>query len=264
LRQTYNSSFQPWFKGIPSGGFKRIVSLVPSQTELLFYLGAGNYVIGVTKFCIHPNEAKEIAKVIGGTKTIHYDRIQALHPDLIIANKEENTQEIIETLGSSYNLWCTDIISVDDAFLAIIDLARLVGEVEQGADLVQKIKINIPHISPIDKPRVAYLIWNDPIMVAASGTFIHSILEAAGFFSVFASLTRYPEIRIEQLIATNPDFVFLSSEPYPFKEKHIAELQTYLPEAKILLVDGELFSWYGNRLLLTFPYLENLKQSIKA
>jgi ABC-type Fe3+-hydroxamate transport system substrate-binding protein len=260
--QTFNSSFQPWFKGIPSGGFKRIVSLVPSQTELLFYLGAGNYIIGVTKFCIHPNEAKELAKIIGGTKTIHFDRIEALQPDLIIANKEENTQEIIETLGSNYNLWCTDIISVEDALSAIHDLALLVSEIEKGAELVQKIKLTIPQVIPFEKPKVAYLIWNDPIMVAAIGTFINSILEAGGFTNVFQSLVRYPEISIDELKTANPDFVFLSSEPYPFKEKHIAELQTYLPEAKIILVDGELFSWYGNRLLLTFHYIEALKQSL--
>ena len=262
MEAAFNRNIQPWFKGLPENGFKRIISLVPSQTELLFDLGAGEQVIGVTKFCIHPNEAMQNASIIGGTKAIHYERIARLNPDLIIGNKEENTQEIIETLGASYNLWCTDILDLTTAFAAIQDMAWLIHKEEIGDVLLQKIKAEQASLPKLEPKKVAYLIWNEPIMAAASGTFINAMLDEAGFENVLGYTERYPEITIELLQTLNPEYLFLSSEPFPFKERHLDYFQEQLPNTNVLIVDGEMFSWYGSRLLKSFTYFSNLRKSL--
>lgn len=262
LEVAFNRNIQPWFKGIPINGFKRIISLVPSQTELLFYLGVGEQVVGVTKFCVHPKEAMKNASLIGGTKTIHYERIDRLNPDLIIGNKEENTQEMIETLGATYNLWCTDIVDIPTSLSAISDIAWVVGGEEKGLELVTQIKNEHSQLARFTTKNAAYLIWNEPIMAAASGTFIDSMLRAAGFENGLANLNRYPEINIEVLKEADLDYLFLSSEPFPFKEKHVNFFQEQLPNTKVMIVDGEMFSWYGSRLVLAFPYFKELRNSI--
>lgn len=262
LEAAFNRNIQPWFKGLPENGFKRIISLVPSQTELLFDLGVGEQVIGVTKFCIHPKEAMQNASIIGGTKSIHYERIARLNPDLIIGNKEENTQEIIETLGATYNLWCTDILDLPTAFVAIQDMAWLVGKEESGDVLLQKIKAEQDSLPKLAPQKVAYLIWNEPIMAAASGTFIGAMLVEAGFENVLGYADRYPEISMELLKELKPDYLFLSSEPFPFKDKHLNYFREQLPQTNVLIVDGEMFSWYGSRLLKSFTYFSNLRKSL--
>lgn len=262
MEVAFNRNIQPWFKGIPENGFKRIISLVPSQTELLFYLGVGEQVVGVTKFCVHPKEAMQNTSIIGGTKTIHYERIVRLNPDLIIGNKEENTQEMIETLGASYNLWCSDIVDIPTSLAAITDIAWLIGKEECGKELVAEIKKEQSQLTQFQTKKAAYLIWNEPVMAAATGTFIDSMLEAAGFENALASFDRYPEIGIEVLQGAALDYLFLSSEPFPFKEKHVNHFQELLPHTKVLIVDGEMFSWYGSRLLLAFPYFTQLRQTI--
>lgn len=262
MEAAFNRNIQPWFKGLPEKGFKRIISLVPSQTELLFDLGAGEQVVGVTKFCIHPKEAMQNASIIGGTKTIHYERIAKLNPDFIIGNKEENTQEIIETLGATYNLWCTDILDLPTAFAAIQDMAWLIGKEENGDFLLQKIKEEQNSLKGYEVKKVAYLIWNEPLMGVGSGTFIDAMLAEAGFENVLTHIPRYPEITIELLQTLNPEYLLLSSEPFPFKEKHLSYFQEHLPQTKVLIVDGEMFSWYGSRLLKAFTYFSNLRKSL--
>lgn len=251
---------------------QRIVSLVPSLTELLFDLGAGDRVVGITKFCVHPPEALQRKTVVGGTKTLHLDRIHALRPDLILANKEENVREQIETLRQHYPVHVTDVATLPDALAMIRKVGHRAGDIEHRAEqMAQEIEARFATLrllSPNPMPyalrplRVAYLIWREPYMTVGHDTFIHAMLEAAGFQNVFANQTRYPDVAAEALRSARPDWIFLSSEPYPFRDKHVAEMQVVCPSARVRLVDGELFSWYGSRLLRSADYFSNLRQEM--
>ncbi|MGZ3756648.1 MAG: ABC transporter substrate-binding protein [Mucilaginibacter sp.] len=233
---------------------KRIISVVPSQTELLFYLGLGSEVIGITKFCVHPSAQFKTTLKVGGTKQLDIELIKRLNPDLIIANKEENERSQIEELMRYYPVWISDISNLDDAQAMISGVGQLVCRELEAANLNQLITSGFAQLPSIKtKPKVAYFIWRKPYMVAGKNTFIDDMLNRCGLQNVF-NTERYPEVNTDCLIATNPDVVLLSSEPYPFKQKHIDEFKAMLPRAKVLLVDGEMFSWYGSRLLKAPAY----------
>jgi ABC-type Fe3+-hydroxamate transport system substrate-binding protein len=235
---------------------KRIVSLVPSQTELLFDLGLEEEVIGITKFCVHPQQWWRNKLRVGGTKKLHIDKILALNPDLIIANKEENTQTEIEFLATKFPVWVSDIGNIAQAMEMIRTVGDLVNKSAEASVLLQEIKSGFDALRPINQPkRIAYFIWKDPWMTIGHDTFIHSMINHIGWKNVYATQTRYPETTLEVLRQLAPEIVLLSSEPYPFKEKHIAELQAILPDSRIQLVDGEMFSWYGSRMKLACGYL---------
>ena len=242
---------------------RRIVSLVPSQTELLFDLGLGAQVVGVTKFCLYPAEARTRATVIGGTKNFDFEKIAALKPDLIIGNKEENYQPGIEELAAKYPVWLSDISNLPEALDMVRRVGFIVGAKEKATALAADLEASFASLaaSGPDKAPVsaAYFIWRKPYMVAATGTFIDDMLHRAGFTNAFAGLSRYPEISAEQLAAAAPQRIFLSSEPYPFAAKHVAEFQALCPAAKIEIVDGELFSWYGSRLRHSAAYFSQLR-----
>ncbi len=247
---------------------KRIISLVPSQTELLFYLGLDKEVVGITKFCVHPRVMFKSKPRVGGTKQYNFEKINSLQPDLIIGNKEENDQTQIELLEKEYPVWMSDIFTLEDALDMILEIGKLVNRKSEAEILIEKIIVSFHQAEQvirqlIHRPRVAYFIWKNPTMVAASQTFIHEMLEMAGFENIFVTESRYPQISDEQLAAARPDLILLSSEPFPFKEKHVKEIQTVCPDADIRLVDGEIFSWYGNRLLLAGPYFKNLRLSFE-
>jgi iron complex transport system substrate-binding protein len=243
---------------------RRIVSLVPSQTELLYDLGLEDRVVGITKFCIHPKVWFEQKTRIGGTKTVNFDKVLELQPDLIIANKEENTKEDIERLSAIAPVWISDIYSLADA----CEMIELVGEMTDSVDKAKQIVGSINERfsvfqSKFEGKSVLYLIWKDPYMAAGENTFIHSLLtNQLHLVNIISPQERYPEIDLT-LIAEVPDFVFLSSEPYPFSDKHKEEIQQLLPNSKIVLVDGEYFSWYGSRLLGAPDYFNQLQQMLK-
>ncbi|MDB5242059.1 MAG: iron transporter [Spirosoma sp.] len=241
---------------------KRIISLVPSQTELLFDLGLDEEIVGITKFCIHPVDRVKNKVLVGGTKTLNLDRIRELDPDLIIANKEENTREQIEELQRQYPVHVTDMTTLPDALGMIREVGTLVGKSREGEAMATQIERDLTPVYAASRPNVAYLIWRKPYMAAASNTFIDAMLMVAGFQNAFAHRTRYPEITPDDLQKAQPDLLFLSSEPYPFAEKHIAELQQICPSAQVLLVDGEVFSWYGSQLLRASDYFRNLRHQI--
>ncbi|ADB37185.1 helical backbone metal receptor [Spirosoma linguale] len=241
---------------------KRIVSVVPSQTELLFDLGLDNELIGVTKFCIHPAGRVKTKVIVGGTKTLDLDRIQALNPDFILANKEENTREQIEALQQQYTVHITDMATVPDAISMIQEVGTLVGKQREAETMAQHIESRLlPPLPPLHLS-VAYLIWRKPYMAAASDTFIDAMLSIAGFVNAFADKSRYPAVSPQDLQNARPDLIFLSSEPYPFRDKHITELQAICPAARIMLVDGEVFSWYGSRLLRASDYFKKLRSEL--
>ena len=238
---------------------KRIVSLVPSLTELLYSLGLNEEVVGITKFCIHPYGWYNTKRSIGGTKTVNKKTIIDLQPDLIIANKEENVKEQIEELKEIAPVWVSDIKTLEDALEMIRAVGSLVNRSEIANEMAVEILRRFKGLEPLkQRLKTAYLIWKSPYMAAATDTFINDMMARCGFENIFLSESRYPKISIDQLSMIDCQLLLLSSEPYPFKQKHIDELQQQLPKTKILLVDGEMFSWYGSRLLLVPEYLQRL------
>jgi ABC-type Fe3+-hydroxamate transport system substrate-binding protein len=243
---------------------QRIISLVPSQTELLFDLGLIDEVIGITKFCIHPAEWFRTKTRIGGTKKLNIELIKQLQPDLIIANKEENVKEQVEELEKYFPVWVSDVNNLNDAYEMIEQIGIITNKEQPANEIILQVKEGFAKIpTPDSRLRTAYFIWQNPYMTVGGDTFIHSMLEVAGFENLYADQIRYPEITIDKLRIKNCQLVFLSSEPYPFKQNHIAELQSALPNTKIIIVDGEMFSWYGSRLLLAPVYFNNLKNQLK-
>jgi ABC-type Fe3+-hydroxamate transport system substrate-binding protein len=237
---------------------KRIISLVPSQTELLFDLGLNEEIAGITKFCIHPADVVKQKIKIGGTKTLNIKLIKEIKPDLIIGNKEENERGQIEELMQLFPVWMSDIADLPGALDMIQRVGELVGRSAAAAKLTTGIATGFAQLNrQPGNLRVAYLIWRKPYIVAGRGTFIDAMLQKCGFSNSF-DMERYPEVTDELLIAAKPDLVFLSSEPYPFKEKHINEFKALLPGADVQLVDGEMFSWYGSRLLKAPAYFKSI------
>lgn len=238
---------------------QRIVSLVPSQTELLCDLGLETAVVGITKFCIHPESWFREKPRVGGTKDVKPDRVAALSPDLILANKEENVREQIEALSPIAPVWVSDIQTLEDALEMIRQVGVITGKESEGSQISGKIEAEFSILRKAARPqRVAYAIWRDPWMWAGGDTFIHEMLCCCGWENVLAEKSRYPETSLEEIVRLKPDRVLLSSEPYPFAEKHLDEVAAAVPDAQIELVDGELFSWYGSRLLQSPAYFQEL------
>lgn len=235
----------------------RIVSLVPSQTELLADLGLDDEVVGVTRFCVHPEDWKARKTIIGGTKNLLPERIAALRPTLVIANREENVREQVEPLAELADVHVTDVDTLDGALAMIRDVGRLVGRAARAEALAAEIEAGFAALPTFAPRRAAYLIWRDPWMTVGGDTFIGDVLRRAGYVNVFEHARRYPTVSPDDLAGT--DEILLSSEPYPFTEQHVAELAEVLPHARIRLVDGEPFSWYGSRLRTTPGYLAALR-----
>ena len=245
---------------------KRIISLVPSQTELLCDLGLTDEVIGITKFCIHPNKWFKNKTRIGGTKNIDIDKVKSLQPDLIIANKEENTKTDIEQLEKIAPVWISDITNLQDALQMIERVGSIVNKAFVANEICDKIKTEFEILNQfvanqlIENLTCCYIIWQKPYMSIGADTFINSMLQLCGLTNIYVTENRYPEMSIENLIAIKPNVVMLSSEPFPFKEEHLQELQNLLPNSKVFFVDGEMFSWYGSRLLKAPKYFIELLQ----
>lgn len=237
---------------------KRIISLVPSQTELLHYLALDKKTVGITKFCVHPADWRKNKTSVGGTKILKYGVIDSLEPDLILANKEENSKEDILLLSENYPVWVSDVNSLDDAFEMIRSIGAITNASLAANALTLKIKASFSELNRIPTRRVLYLIWRKPYMAAGKQTFIDDLLGRCGFENVLSE-SRYPELKPSEIVRLNPEIVFFSSEPYPFKEHHMNFVQKLLPYAKMQLVDGEPFSWYGSRLLFSVAYFKKLQ-----
>lgn len=235
----------------------KVVSLVPSLTEALFDLGlTENEIVGRTKFCIHPQDKVNNVEIIGGTKNLNIEKIKSLKPDIILGNKEENMKDQVEELMQDFKVIVTNIENIEDNYYLLKTLGKLFNKEERAQqynlkvyDVLQNSKIN----SPV---KAAYLIWKNPYMTVGSDTFIDKILKEIGFENLFKNQKRYPEITPEDL--ADADVIMLSSEPFPFKEKHILELKEFYPDKKIMIVDGEAFSWYGTHLAKCEDYFKKL------
>lgn len=255
---------------------QRIISLVPSQTELLYDLGLEQEVVGITKFCVHPEQWFRSKPRIGGTKNVKPETIHGLRPDLIIANKEENMKGQVEALAIDYPVWVSDIHTLEDALTMMRNVGELTGKTTAAEKIVVEVTQRFGKMAQASTPdalfattnystgplRTAYLIWKDPWMSIGGDTFIHDMLTHCGLQNVFAQENRYPILTTAAIIAAAPQLLLLSSEPYPFAEKHITEWQQLLPNTTILLVDGEMFSWYGSRLQYAPDYFSSLLKTV--
>ncbi|MBS1627029.1 MAG: ABC transporter substrate-binding protein [Bacteroidetes bacterium] len=245
---------------------KRIISLVPSQTELLFDLGLNEEVIGITKFCVHPQNWLQQKTKIGGTKNINIQKIKDLQPDLIIANKEENIKEQIEALQVFCPIWISDVNNLNDAITMIKSIGEIVNKKQEAISLANNIHNKFLQLSTYNKQyKTCYLIWREPYMTIGEDTFINNMLQYCGLINIYENKKRYPIITLKELVEKECELVLLSTEPYPFKQKHIDEIKVQLNNFKIkfLLVDGEMFSWYGSRLLKTADYFNELRKQLQ-
>lgn len=244
---------------------QRIVSLVPSQTELLAHLGLDSNVIGVTRFCEHPSSWREHKTIVGGTKQVDVDTVRELDPDFVLANYEENTAEDVEALDPIAPVYVTGVKTVTDALNMIRTVGRLTGTSDQTSTLAGRIISRFRRLPDFSPLRAVYLIWREPYMTVGGDTFIHDIMSQGGFENVFAHRTRYPEVSLEEIATQEPDLLLCSTEPFPFhkKEKFTAGLRSHLPETPIEIVDGKVFSWYGSRLLETPSALKALRTQLE-
>jgi ABC-type Fe3+-hydroxamate transport system substrate-binding protein len=245
----------------------RIVSLVPSLTEYLWALGLTDEVVGITKFCVHPKEWYENKTRVGGTKQLNISKIKQLQPELIIANKEENTKEDIEQLQKEFKVVLTDIQDIEGALEALITIGKAVNKEQQAQQLIAQIKVRFSQQKELFKAQTfLYFIWKDPYFLAGEDTYIHSFLSHFGLKNACA-LERYPSLEDwknhVETADKAPTYIFLSSEPFPFESKHIEQVQVLFPASQIILIDGEMCSWYGSRMLEAAAYMQQLAQMIK-
>ena len=246
----------------------RIVSLVPSITELLFSLGLNEQVVGITKFCVHPPEWFKTKSRIGGTKNIAIEKIKALAPTVVFANKEENVKEQVEALEAFTKVHLTDVSTYEEALKMIEEIGVITQTKDRATELIHLIKERFTELSKqshflqLQSTPCVYLIWQEPYMTIGGDTYINDLLNKNGFTNVFANKNRYPSISISDIEKSDCKVIFLSSEPYPFKQKHIDALQKHFPDKLILLVDGEMFSWYGSRLIDAPSYFKTLLEQV--
>lgn len=246
----------------------RIISLVPSLTETLCALDLEKELIGITKFCVHPFHLKSTKTLVGGTKKVHIEKIRMLKPDIIVANKEENTLEIVESLREIAPVWVTDITTIPDSIQMLQDFGELFGRRTEAQKWTFKLQRALAEFSLFVQKRpvlsCAYFIWKNPHMAVGKNTYINSILQLNHFDNIYANKEeRYPEVEIKKLkLEGDPKLIFLSSEPYPFNDEDAFEIGRFTHHAKTVFVDGEMFSWYGVRLLRALSYFKQLHEKL--
>lgn len=244
---------------------KRIISLVPSQTELLYDLGLENRIVGITKFCVHPYQFRSTKKIVGGTKKIHFEKIRLLLPDIILCNKEENTLEMVEALSQICPVWVTDIKTIDDNFKMIADFGQIFDCRIEAQKWCDKLTFACSEFATFieNKPiqKVVYFIWKNPYMVVGTNNYINEVLKLNHFQNLYDREERYPIVELNTMgFPVDADLILLSSEPFPFREEDAFEIGRFTHHAKTVFVDGEMFSWYGSRLLRALAYFKKLHQ----
>ncbi|MFB6247386.1 MAG: helical backbone metal receptor [Salinibacter sp.] len=243
---------------------RRIVSLVPSQTELLAHLGLDETVVGITRFCERPSHWRSEKTIVGGTKEVDVDRVADLAPDLILANHEENTRADVEALADIAPVFVTEVTTVTEALDMIRTVGTLTATADQTSTLAGQIIARFSRLPDFAPLRAAYLIWREPYMTVGHDTFIHDVMQWGGFTNAYGDETRYPEVQLSALAEQDLDVVLCASEPFPFHQKDVFtdDVRDALPNTSVKIVDGQPFSWYGPRLLDTPAYLTELRESL--
>lgn len=241
----------------------RIVSLVPSWTEYIVDLRLAAHLVGRTKFCVRAGEHPETIARIGGTKTLHVEKIESLKPDVIIASKEENSREQVEACAAFADVLVTDVRTVEGALESLEEVADFVGQRDRGVQWRKRTE------SAWGEPRAPftdayYVIWKEPLMVAGSDTYIHSVLNWWGIRNAASQMesVRYPEIKLDSLEDSSCRRLLLSSEPYPFRDENCRAFGERGWDAHC--VDGEAFSWYGSRMVHAVEYLASLQRTLEG
>lgn len=255
-----------------NGPPRRIVSLVPSQTELLVDLGLDEELVGVTKFCVHPADLRDRKKSIGGTKNIRVEDVLALKPDLVVANKEENPRRAVEAIAAEVPTYVSDVDDLESAMAMITDIGILTGRESAAQQIRHDFKESLRRLDEtvvgLKPMKALYLVWKDPYMAAGTDTFISAALHVLKLKNALADLgdkgKRYPALATDEMRALDPDVILLSSEPYPFEERHGVELARELPGIKMMCVDGEPFSWYGSRWNKSVDYFQRIAIRIRS
>jgi len=247
---------------------QRIVSLVPSITDLLHALELGDRVAGITRFCERPEHWRDTKTIVGGTKDVKADVVADLQTNLVLANREENEKADVQAIIDASNapVYVTDVETVPEATAMIRTVGDLTGTVDAAQETADTVDSRFAELPPETPLRAAYLIWRDPYMSVGRDTFIHDVMQRGGFENVCSGETRYPTVMLDQIAAQDPDVIFCSSEPFPFhqKERFTQEIQDALPDTPVEIVDGQLFSWYGPRLLNTPAYLNDLRETVRT
>jgi len=248
---------------------KRIVSLVPSQTELLCDLALENELVGITKFCVHPYHLKSTKTIVGGTKKVDFEKIKALIPDFILCNKEENSYAFLPELEKIAPTYFSDVNTIQNSVDLILRLGSIFNRRTEADNLAHKIEFKLNDFNQFikDKPtrKVAYFIWAKPWMVAGNNTYINEMLQLNKFENIYDTMSRYPKIEINKIRHEgDPDVIILSSEPFSFKDEHALEIGTYTNRSITVFGDGEMFSWFGSRILLAFDYFKKLHKKLES
>jgi len=240
---------------------ERIVSLVPSITELFFELGLENLLYGRTKFCIYPKDRVKKVETIGGVMGLDYHKIQKIQPDLVIGSKEENGMNEIDEINKEYPVWVSNVTNLEEA----TEMIRSIGEIchvsEKAENLSEKIRKEFETLNEIPEGviKAAYLVWKNPLYTINENTFIHDMLRRSGIENVFADKAEaYPKIQEKEIKDRKPDYIFLPSEPYNFTEKEAKEFRKKFPDSEVRQVNGEYFSWYGSHLLNAPSYFRQI------
>jgi ABC-type Fe3+-hydroxamate transport system substrate-binding protein len=245
----------------------RIVCLVPSITELLCDLGLAARIIGRTGFCVHPEHLVRVIPKVGGTKDVNLARVRRLAPSHLIVNIDENEKPTVQALAAAVpHIVVTHPQHPRDN----LELYRLMGSIfcvePRAAMLCAQFEEAYERLEqlPWQSRRVLYLIWKDPWMTVAPGTYIANMLALVDWQHLsFADTRRYPEIDLDKA-AQQAELILLSSEPYRFDETHRAALAKRFPEQHVQLVDGEMLSWYGSRAIAGLDYLSQLAGAGRA
>lgn len=242
----------------------KIISAVPSLTELLYHLGLDEEVVGITQFYTDPESWYQEKTRIGGPKKLNLERIQSLQPDWILASKEENIKEQIEYCATFANILLTDVCNYEDALAMIREVGKTFNREQEALNIHNNIQAAFSGLQKLKSQRVLYMIWKNPLMSVGGDSFIHDMLQRCGWDNVLGDKMRYPSFSETEMQELNPDIVFLSSEPYPFEDKHISYFQDLLPKAKIILVEGSYFTWYGSRMMQAPAYFQSIQAQINA
>ena len=246
-----------------SAGAARIVSLVPSLTELLFDLGLGDQVVGRTAFCVHPEGQVRASKSVGGTKTVNVRKLRELEPTHVLVNIDETPRALAQELAAAgYTIIVTHPVEIRDNLALYALLGGVFGKQEEASSLCQRFEAAYDaarrSADRLPERRVLYLIWKDPSMTVAPDTYVSRMLASVGLHTLpTTSDRRYPTVELTADVLRPVDLVLFSTEPFPFKERHLADFRArHPPHAhKAATIDAQMVSWYGSRAVRGLAYL---------